>query len=499
MNHRISAIYARQSVDKKDSISIESQMEFCRYELKGGSCKEYSDKGYSGKNTERPKFQELVQDIEQGLIDKVIVYKLDRISRSILDFANMMELFQRHNVEFVSSTEKFDTSTPMGRAMLNICIVFAQLERETIQKRVTDAYYSRSLKGFHVGGYAPYGFQLEPVVMDGIHTKKYVPHSENAERLQLMYEMYAQPQTSYGDIVRLFAEKGYKDMRRTTVASILCNPIYVKADLSIYEFFKNQGTNIVNDASDFTGTNGCYFYRARGQKDVATKYDLQGHTLVLAPSEGLVSSELWLKCRKKILSNPSYQSGRKAVHTWLAGKLKCGRCHKALKFEAGGSHNYFRCRTHMENRSCEGAGRLWVAETEAFIYAAMVKKLKPFRTLHGRTESPTPNPKLTALQVELAKVESKIETLIDTLTGASPVLLSYVNSKIEELDSRKQELAKEIADLSMESISSEQLQQISGYLGTWDALSFEDKRHVVDLMISVIYATSEKIDIIWKL
>ena len=141
MNNRIDAIYARQSVDKKDSISIESQIEFCKYELKGGNCKEYTDKGYSGKNTDRPKFQELVRDIKRGLIAKVVVYKLDRISRSILDFANMMELFQQYNVEFVSSTEKFDTSTPMGRAMLNICIVFAQLERETIQKRVTDAYY----------------------------------------------------------------------------------------------------------------------------------------------------------------------------------------------------------------------------------------------------------------------------------------------------------------------------------------------------------------------
>ena len=130
MNNRIDAIYARQSVDKKDSISIESQIEFCKYELKGGNCKEYTDKGYSGKNTDRPKFQELVRDIKRGLIAKVIVYKLDRISRSILDFANMMELFQQYDVEFVSSTEKFDTSTPMGRAMLNICIVFAQLERE---------------------------------------------------------------------------------------------------------------------------------------------------------------------------------------------------------------------------------------------------------------------------------------------------------------------------------------------------------------------------------
>jgi len=75
MNNRIDAIYARQSVDKKDSISIESQIEFCKYELKGGNCKEYTDKGYSGKNTDRPKFQELVRDIKRGLIAKVIVYK----------------------------------------------------------------------------------------------------------------------------------------------------------------------------------------------------------------------------------------------------------------------------------------------------------------------------------------------------------------------------------------------------------------------------------------
>ena len=128
---REDCIYARQSVDRKDSISIESQIDFCKYELKGGSCKVFKDKGYSGKNTDRPEFQKLLGEIRKGRVRRVIVYKLDRISRSILDFANMMELFQEYDVEFVSSTEKFDTSTPMGRAMLNICIVFAQLERET--------------------------------------------------------------------------------------------------------------------------------------------------------------------------------------------------------------------------------------------------------------------------------------------------------------------------------------------------------------------------------
>ena len=127
------ALYSRQSVERVDSISIESQLEYCKYETRGNPYKEYIDRGYSGKNTNRPAFEEMLEDIRQGKISRVIVYKLDRISRSILDFANMMDIFQKYNVEFVSSTERFDTSTPIGRAMLNICIVFAQLERETIQ------------------------------------------------------------------------------------------------------------------------------------------------------------------------------------------------------------------------------------------------------------------------------------------------------------------------------------------------------------------------------
>jgi hypothetical protein len=368
----------------------------------------------------------------------------------------MMELFQQYDVEFVSSTEKFDTSTPMGRAMLNICIVFAQLERETIQKRVADAYYSRSLKGFRMGGKAPYGFHTEPIKLDGVNTKKLVGNPDEAAHVRLMFEMYAQPQTSYGDIVRHFAEKGIKDVSRPALATMLCNPIYAKSGLDIYEFFKGQGTVIVNDAADFTGTNGCYFYRGRGMKG-DTKHNLQGHTLVLAPSEGLISSELWLKCRKKILANTSYQAGRKAIHTWLAGKIKCGRCGKALKAEGSYGRWYFRCSKRSDNKSCEGAGTLRIHDTEAFIYAAMVRKLKPFQTLKGRKKAATASPKLTALQVELAQAEREIETLIDTLTGANPVLLSYVNGKIEELDSRKQALVKEIAALTADAVSLEQI------------------------------------------
>ena len=103
-----------------------------------------------------------------------------------------------NGVEFVSSTEKFDTSTPMGRAMLNICIVFAQLERETIQKRVTDAYHSRVRRGYFMGGSAPYGFTTQHTVIDGVNTKMLVADPATSQNVKLMYEMYANPSTSLG-------------------------------------------------------------------------------------------------------------------------------------------------------------------------------------------------------------------------------------------------------------------------------------------------------------
>ena len=132
---RQDAIYARQSVERADSLSIDGQLIRCRFEA-AADAREYIDRGFSGKNTNRPAFQRMMNAVRAGEIGRVIVYRLDRVSRSILDFARMMEVFEAQRVEFLSATEHFDTAQPMGRAMLNICIVFAQLERETIQARV---------------------------------------------------------------------------------------------------------------------------------------------------------------------------------------------------------------------------------------------------------------------------------------------------------------------------------------------------------------------------
>ena len=501
MENRIDAIYARQSVDCKDSISIESQIEFCKYELRGGNHKDYQDKGYSGKNTDRPKFQELLADIRQGLIRRVVVYKLDRISRSILDFATMMELFQEYNVEFVSSTEKFDTSTPMGRAMLNICIVFAQLERETIQKRVTDAYYSRCQRGFHMSGAAPFGFKLEPTTLQGIRTKMMIPDPDTANIARLMFEMYAEPSTSFGDIARYFAENNIliygKELKRGFISQLLRNPIYAQTDLELYEFFKGQGAVVVNDAADFAGTNGCYLYQGRDVQERKNK-DLRGQILVLAPSEGIVPADTWLRCRKKLLANITFQGGRKARNTWLAGKIKRGRCGYALMSVGNpAGTQYLRCSKRADNKSCEGCGTLRTAEFEQFVYGEMVKKLSEFQTLTAKAT--TVNPKLTALNVELAQVKDEIEKLLNTLTGANAVLLSYANGKIEELDASRQRLIKEIAALNAETISPQKIEFLSAHLENWNTIDFDDRRQVTDIILSQVQATSDRVSFEWKI
>ena len=99
---------------------------------------------------------------------------------------------------------------------------------------------------------------------------------------------------------------------------MLRNPIYTQADLELYEFFKGQGAVVVNEAADFAGTNGCYLYQGRDVQERKNK-DLKNQILVLAPSEGIVPADTWLRCRKKLMANITFQGGRKPKNTWLAG------------------------------------------------------------------------------------------------------------------------------------------------------------------------------------
>src|SRR5450756_818380 len=121
----------------------------------------YDDGGYSGGSTDRPDLQKLLDDIRARKIDVIVVYKVDRLTRSLADFAKLVELFDTHGVSFVSVTQQFNTTTSMGRLTLNVLLSFAQFEREVTSERIRDKIAASKRKGIWVGGTLPFGYKMK--------------------------------------------------------------------------------------------------------------------------------------------------------------------------------------------------------------------------------------------------------------------------------------------------------------------------------------------------
>jgi len=165
------AIYTRVSTDQgleQDFNSLDAQYDasqaYIRSQAHAGWSllrAKYDDGGFSGGNTERPALQRLLEDVRAGRVDVIVVYKVDRLTRSLADFAKLVELFDRHNVSFVSVTQQFNTTTSMGRLTLNVLLSFAQFEREVTSERIRDKIAASKRKGLWVGGMAPLGYDTK--------------------------------------------------------------------------------------------------------------------------------------------------------------------------------------------------------------------------------------------------------------------------------------------------------------------------------------------------
>jgi site-specific DNA recombinase len=186
------AVYTRKSTEEgldKEFNSLQAQREACEAFIASQRSEgwalvrdAYDDGGFSGGTLERPALQQLLADIEEGLVDVVVVYKIDRLSRSLMDFSKLVEVFDRAGVTFVSVTQSFNTTTSMGRLTLNILLSFAQFEREVIAERVRDKIRASRQKGMWMGGSVPLGY----VVKD----RKLVVHEPEAAVVRSMFERF---------------------------------------------------------------------------------------------------------------------------------------------------------------------------------------------------------------------------------------------------------------------------------------------------------------------
>jgi DNA invertase Pin-like site-specific DNA recombinase len=205
------AVYTRKSSEEgldQEFNSLHAQRESCEAYIASQRSEgwvlvrdQYDDGGISGGTLERPGLKRLLEDIEDGLVDVVVVYKIDRLSRSLTDFAKLVDVFDRNGVTFVSVTQSFNTTTSMGRLTLNILLSFAQFEREVTAERIRDKFAASRRKGIWMGGVPPYGYRVE--------NRKLLIDEERAEHVRWIFSRFIE----IGSGTVLAREMGQRDIR----------------------------------------------------------------------------------------------------------------------------------------------------------------------------------------------------------------------------------------------------------------------------------------------
>lgn len=494
----------RQSLDKKDSISIETQIDECIAKIGKASYKVYIDKGYSGKNTFRPSFKEMMIDLKTGAIDQIIVYKLDRISRNVVDFVNMHETFSKYNATFVSCKEGFDSSTQLGRLLMMMLISFAQFERESIQERVKDNYYSRGSKGLYMGGRAPYGFTKIETQHNGVKTYTFEERPEQSIHLIHMYEQYATTDISLGRLSKQLNESGVlsaegKPWDNSKISRILRSPAYVKANIDVYTYYKNRGCNITNDVTDFIGENGCYLYGKREANE--RKYtDVTDHYLSLALHKGLIDSDTWLSVQYKLDNNQQIKNTGQGTHTFLSGLLKCDKCGYAVCVNASKttSKRYLNCKGKYVTNCCDGFHKtILAADVEEAAVKLLQKKAQQIRGEKLSISGNKNKSEINKLKIRLQEINKQIENLITNLAQGNNVVQSYINSKITELDQEKNKIDAIIQEKTLEEAKHHPIEEYLDKIDHWYELEFEKKKKICRVFIKQVRITEDNIKIIW--
>jgi site-specific DNA recombinase len=183
----------------------------------------YDDGGFSGGTLERPALKRLLADIEAGRVDVVVVYKIDRLSRSLMDFSRLVEVFDRQNVTFVSVTQSFNTTTSMGRLTLNVLLSFAQFEREVIGERIRDKFAASRRKGMWMGGWAPLGYE--------VRDRKLVVNEEDAKLVRSIFQRFLKS-GSATILARQLIQEGVRNkygklIDKGILYKLLNNPVYI--------------------------------------------------------------------------------------------------------------------------------------------------------------------------------------------------------------------------------------------------------------------------------
>ena len=504
-------LYARKSIERENSISCETQLEYCKSVIKPDERNEkiitIVDNGFSGGNVNRDGFQKMMKLVRQDQVSKVIVYKLDRISRSLSDFVNILQEFKTHKVEFVSSQESFDTSSPYGELIVKILMIFAEFERTSIINRITQAYAHRSEMGFYMGGRQPYGFELVPTVIHNIQTKKLNPIPAEVEQVRYIYEAYAQESVSLRRLQDILVAENKLPLNESAwstakLSAILKNPIYVKADSNIYDYYERHGVQMVTDVSMFTGEYGAQLYGHTKHKP--DNPDWSDMKLVLLTHNGIVDSDIWLKCQRKLEKNKQITNSYSNQTSWLSGKVVCEKCGHTMttikgKINKNGEmRRYFNCTGKTHKKVCTGTKvSIYAEDLENMIYDCICEKLSALKEAKHTTENDHA-PEINDHRLKIKAIEKSEQQLIDTISSGNfnADLQELANKKAKQFKHDKLALYERIDELK----SKEETDVIIDLAKSWKTADYERKKEVAAIMIhQIIISKDGNTKIIWKI
>ena len=532
------AIYSRKSKYTGKGESIENQVELCKQYIRPRypNCNDegiliYEDEGFSGGNMERPRFKEMMAEARTKKFSAIVCYRLDRISRNIGDFAKLIEELDGLNVSFISIKEQFDTSSPMGRAMMYISSVFSQLERETIAERIRDNMHELSKTGRWLGGISPTGYkseQVEKITVEGKIKKacklELIP--EEADLIKQIYKVFLET-NSLTKTETYFINNGYKTKNeklftRFALRNILTNPVYMIADEDAYRYLMENEVDLFAGKESFDSIHGVMAYNRTIQKSGKANQirPMQEWIVAVGKHTGMINGVEWIKVQEYLEQNrsKSFRKPRSNV-ALLSGLLFCScgdymrpKLSKRLDAQGDFIYSYLcamkeksRCHVcNMKNANgnmldrvvCEEIKRLG-ADSSEFIRQLELGRTQLEGNLEGYDDLDQLHNALAKNEKKIARLVASLSELEDTATKGSIVKgIDELHSEDELLKSRIAELESLTASHTLSNIEFDIIRQmLTTFRDTIDDMSVEQKRAALRTFVKKVVWDGENVHV----
>ena len=530
------AIYSRKSKFTGKGESIQNQIEICKeYGNKHFNIDEYivyEDEGFSGGNIDRPQYKRMIIDAKEMKFHILICYRLDRISRNISNFSDIIKVLQEKDISFVSVREQFDTSTPMGRAMMYIASVFAQLERETTAERIRDNMLELAKTGRWLGGTTPTGFTSKPVYSElNSKSAKYYrlsPVKNELEKVKIIYDKYLELR-SLSKLETYCMQNDIKtkngiDYSRFGLKKILSNPVYVIADKRLYEYFINNNYEVYGPESHFNSVNGIMAYNKTLQKkNKANKpKDASEWIIAVGTHNGIISSERWIAVQNLLFQNKSKTFRRvKNTSSLLSGLLKCSNCGSYMRpkygriLKSGEKSFYYMCemkersrkqKCDIKNANGNKVDRLVIGELKRMSSnsSKLYNEISNNKVSIETTQSSI-HYEIEILKNNIRNNENSISNLVNTLSqGQNTGAVKYIMKQIDDIDKQTGKLKERLYILSAKVNDSQLKKQsldimknmLEAFCEVIDLLDIIEKRNFIKSFIDKITWDGEYIDVV---